>query len=252
MAAPAARAPLLAALLALMALATNAAYANLQFAEIFYRTHVLSRVWSSLALGILAGWAAARWPRARLGIFAVPALFVAFGTWGGLERQDLFVSTWRQHQRELSSIAANAPALRPGTGIILRSGILPPTYLATQVHYLTRAWLTLIYDRPDVHCLRLGTAVGTGCRPASTGLDCWHPGQADCFAKGTCAPDHFDYDRLIVMDYDAASGVYRLRPSLAGDPLAAGAEAAASSYRPADRILHRPLTTAQRRLLLLP
>jgi hypothetical protein len=249
--APAARVLGLAALLALMALAANAAYASLQFSDIRYRTHVLSRVWVSLALGILAGWAAARWPRAKLGVLAVPALFVGLGTWGGLERQDLFLSTWRLHQRELLSIATSAPALRPGTVVILRSGDRPPTYLATQVEYLSISWLRLLYDEPYIEALRLGPQLGTGCRPGPQGLDCWHSGQADCFAARTCAPDHYDYDRTILMDYDAPAGVYRLRASLAGDPLAEGAAAAAAAYRPEERILQRPLSTAQRRLLLL-
>jgi hypothetical protein len=241
----------LVALLAAMALAANAAYADLHFADIYYRTHVLSRIWASLALGILAGWAVARWPRARLAFLAVPALFVGLGTWGGLERQDLWLSTWRRHQRELSSIVTSAPALRPGTGVFLRSGAIPVTYLATQADYLTRAWLALLYDQPWLRSLRLWPLRGTGCRPTPRGLDCWHEGQADCFAAQRCAPDHFDYDTLVLLDYDAAAGVYRLRNSLAGDPLAEGAGAAASAYRPEARILRRPLSSAQRRLLLL-
>jgi len=249
------------ALFVLMALAANAAYANLQFADIRYRTQVASRIWASLALGILAGWAAARWPRARLGILALPALFVGLGIWAGLERQDFFLSTWRLHRRELLSIVASAPAIRAGTGVILRSATIPPTYLATQVDYLARAWLGLLYDEPRPHALRLVPGLGhslrlgpfgAGCRPTPRGLDCWHPGQADCFAARSCAPDHYDYDRLLLFDYDAAAGVYRLRTSLAGDSLAEGAAApAAAAYRPEERILRRPLSAAQRRLLLL-
>jgi hypothetical protein len=249
--APAARVLSLVVLLALMALASNAAYANIHFADIYYRTHVLSRIWVSLALGILAGWAAARWPRARSGSLLVPALFVGLGTWGGLERQDLFLSTWRQHQRELMSIAMSAPAIRPGTGVILRSGAVAPTYLATQADYLTHSWLALIYDEPGIHSLRLWPLRGTGCQPTPRGLDCWHESGACLIAPG-CGREHFDYDRLILMDYDAPAGVYRLRTSLAGDALAEGAAAAASVYRPEERILRRPLSTAQHRLLLLP
>jgi hypothetical protein len=248
--APPARMASLVALLALMALAANAAYADLHFADIHYRTHVLSRVWASLALGILAGWATARWPRARLGLLAVPALFIGFGTWGGLERQDLFLATWHRHQRELSSIATSAPALRPGTGLVLRGDPARKTYLATQADYLTNSWLVLLYGQPDVHSLRLSPLRGTGCQPTPKGLDCWHEGQADCFAAHTCAPDHFDYDRLVLMDFVDGAGVYRLRISLAGDPLAAGAETAAAAYRPERRILPGALSTAQRRLLL--
>jgi hypothetical protein len=101
--------------------------------------------------------------------------------------------------------------------------------------------------------LRLEPLRGSGCRPTPQGLDCWHDGQAGCFAAGRCAADHFDYDRLVLMDYDVTAGVYRLRTSLAGDPLAAGAAAAAAAaaYRPEARILRRPLSRAQRRLLLL-
>ncbi len=248
--APAMRPVGLVIILASMALASNAAYANIRLADIHYRTHVLSRIWASLALGILAGWAAARWPRARLGVLAVPALFVGLGTWGGLERQDLFLASWRQHQRELLSIVTGAPALRPDSGVILRSGTLPSTFLATQADYLTLSWLTLLYGQPGFHGARLAPFLGTGCRPTPRGLDCWHEGQAGCFAAGRCAPDHFDYARLILMDYDAAAGIYRVRTSLAGDPLARGAEAAAAAYRPEARIVRRPLSTAQRRLLL--
>ncbi len=241
----------LAALLALMALAANAAYANLSFADIHYRTHLLSRIWVSLALGVLAGWAAARWPRARFGVLAVPVLFVGLGIWGGLERQDFFLATWRQHQRELLSIATAAPALRPGAGVILRSGVITHTFHATEADYLTHSWLVLLYDQPRIHCLRLAAQRGTGCRPTPQGLECWHEGQAACVATGRCAPDPFAYDRLVLLDFDAAAGVYRLRPSLAGDPLAEGAAAAAAAYRPEAQILRRPLSTMQRRLLLL-
>jgi hypothetical protein len=241
----------LTALFAAAALAANAAYANITFAALYYRTHVVSRIWASLAIGILAGWAAARWPRLRPGWLAVPALFVGLGTWGGLERQDLFLSTWRLHQRELASIAANAPGLREDARVILRSGPRPPWYMATEADYLTLAWLGLIYDQPHIHPLRLAPERHTGCRPGPRGLDCWHEGMEACFAAGSCAPDHFDYAHLIVMDYDPAAGVYRLRGSLAGDRLAAGAAAAAAAYRPEAQILRQPLSAAQRRLLLL-
>jgi hypothetical protein len=248
---PAARALGLAALFALMALAANAAYAALQLADIHYRTHMTSRVWASLALGIVAGWAAARWPRHRLAVLAVPALFVGFGVWGGLERQDFLLSTWHRHQRELLSIVSSAPAISPGTGIILRGDSAPAAYLATQADYLTRAWMSLLYDRPRLHCLRLASSRGTGCQPTARGLDCWHENDAACFAAHTCAPDHFDYDRLILMDLDPLAGVYRLRPSLAGDPLAGAAGTAAAAYRPLERIRAGALSTIQRRLLLI-
>ena len=73
-----------------MALAANAAYAFVWFSEIHYRTHILSRVWASMAIGILAGWVAAAGrgqgracrPGLRWAAAAVVTAFVFFGTWG--------------------------------------------------------------------------------------------------------------------------------------------------------------------------
>ena len=228
----------------------NAAYAGLQMAEIHYRTHILSRTWASLALAVLVGWAAQQWPRLRAGLLLVPVLFVGFGVWGGLERQDLWVSTWRLHQRELLSIVTAAPALTPGTGIILRSAPTPDLYLATEADYLAQSWLVLLYDDPAIHALRLAPDRGTGCRATPEGLDCWHEGQAECFAAGTCAADRFPYEKLVILDFDDRKGTWRLLPASEGDPLLGASGAAPAGYRPAGRILKRPLTPRQRALLL--
>ena len=246
----AARTLLLAGMFAGMALVANAAYAGLQMAEVHYRTHILSRTWASLAVAILVGWAVQQWPRLRAGFLLVPALFVGLGVWGGLERQDLWVSTWRLHQKELLSIVTNAPALTPGTGIILRSGPTPDLYLATEADYLAESWLILLYDDPAIHGLRLAPDRGTGCRATPEGLDCWHEQQAECFAAGTCAADRFPYEKLVILDFDDRQGTWRLVANPQGDPLLGGSGAA--GYRPAGRILKRPLTPRQRALLLRP
>lgn len=246
----AARVFLLAGMLAAMALVANAAYASLQMAEYHYRTHILSRTWASLAVAVLIGWAVQRWPRVRAGFLLVPVLFVGFGVWGGLERQDLWVSTWRLHQRELLSIVTSAPALAPGTGIILRSGPTPSLYLATEAEYLAQSWLILLYDDTAIHTLRLAPDRGTGCRAAAEGLDCWHEQQADCFAAATCAPDRFPYDKLVILDFDERTGTWRLVATAQGDPLLGASDGAQTGYRPAGRILKRPLTPRQRALLL--
>ncbi len=242
---------LLAGTFATMALIANAAYAGLQMAEIHYRTHVLSRVWASLAIAVLIGWAVRRQPRFRAGFLLVPALFVGLGVWGGLERQDLWVSTWRLHQKELLSIVTSAPALTPGTGIILRSGPTPDLYLATEADYLAQSWLVLLYDDPAIHGLRMAPDRGTGCRATPAGLDCWHEQEAECFAAGTCAADRFPYERLVIFDFDERTGTWRLVSNPRGDPLLGGSGAALAGYRPAGRILKRPLTPRQRALLLL-
>jgi len=241
---------LLAGIFAAMALIANAAYAGLQMAEVHYRTHILSRTWASLAIAVLAGWAVQRWPRFRAGFLLVPVLFVGFGVWGGLERQDLWVSTWRLHQKELRSIVTSAPALTPGTGIILRSGPTPTLYLATEADYLAQSWLVLLYDDPSIHALRLAPDRGTGCRAKPEGLDCWHEQEAKCFAAATCAADRFPYEKLVILDFDDQKGTWQLVSNPQDDPLLGGSGAAPAGYRPADRILKRPLTPRQRALLL--
>lgn len=245
-----ARILLLAAIFAAMTLAANAAYAALQMAEIHYRTHILSRTWASLVVAVLIGWAAQQWPRLRAGFLLVPLLFVGFGVWGGLERQDLWVSTWRLHKKELLSIVTTAPALTPGTGIILRSPPTPDLYLATEADYLAQSWLILLYDDIAIHALRMAPDRGTGCRATPEGLECWHEQQAGCFDAGTCAADRFPYETLVILDFDNRRGTWRLLSSPRGDPLLGGSAAALAGYRPAGRIVERPLTKRQRALLL--
>ncbi|HXH38439.1 MAG TPA: hypothetical protein VNN08_07410 [Thermoanaerobaculia bacterium] len=241
---------LLTGIFAAMALAANAAYAALQMAEIHYRTHILSRTWASLAVAVLTGWAVQQWPRFRTAFLLVPLLFVGFGVWGGLERQDLWVSTWRLHKKELLSIVTTAPALTPGTGIILRSQPTPDLYLATEADYLAQSWLILLYDDVAIHALRMAPDRGTGCRATPEGLECWHEQKAECFAAGTCAADQFPYKTLVILDFNDGRGTWRLLSSPQGDPLLGGSAAALAGYRPAGRIVERPLTPRQRALLL--
>jgi hypothetical protein len=232
-----------------MALAANAAYAPIHLSEFHYRTHILSRVWTSAAIGILAAWAMAyRRLSLRIAGWVIATAFVFLGTWGGMERQDLFLATWRQHQRELSSILIAAPSLRPGTTVILRSEPTPHRYLATEADYLSESWLMLLYDQPELHSIRVTPERGTGCRATAAGLECWREGKAACVA---CTPDLFPYETLVLMDYDYGSNSYHLVPSLQGDPFARGHEVEAMRYRPETVIIRRPLTTRQRRILLV-
>jgi hypothetical protein len=244
------RSLLLVVIFTVMALAANAAYAGLQMAEIHYRTHIVSRVWASLAMAVLAGWLVQRWPRFRTVFLFVPLCFIGFGVWGGLERQDLWVSTWRMHQRELRSIVTAVPGKEPGTGIILRSRSTPDLYLATEADYLAQSWLQLLYDDRAIHALRLAPDRGTGCDATPQGLDCWHEGEATCFAARRCPADHFSYDTLVLLDFDERQGTWQLLADPRGDPLLGSGEAL-TRYRPTSRIVERPLTARQRALLLL-
>lgn len=240
----------LAGLFALMALIANAAYAGLQMAEFHYRTHILSRIWASLAIALCVGWAVRRWPRFRVAFLLVPVGFVGLGVWGGMERQDLWVSSWRLHQKELLSIVTNAPALEPGTSIVLRKTGVKPYYLATEADYLAESWLKLLYDNPSIHALSTSRGRGSGCRAGQQALDCWREGKADCFAAGTCAPERFLYERLVIMDLDPQEGIYRLLEDPRRDLQLAEVEAIATRYRPKERIVRRPLSARQRALLL--
>jgi hypothetical protein len=241
----------LAVLFATMALAANAAYALVWFSEIHYRTHILSRVWASMAIGILAGWAGSRRPGLRWAASAIVTAFVFFGTWGGIERQDFFLASWQGHQRELASILNAAPSLRPGTAVVLRSTATAGRYLATEADYLTKHWLRLLYNDPKLLAVRLNPKRGSGCKPTAVGIDCWLEGQARCFADTTCEPTRIQFEDLVVMDYDAGSGTWHLVPSLGDDPLARGYESEAEGYRPANRIVPQPWSLRQRRLLLM-
>ena len=239
----------LAALFAVMALAANAAYALVQFSDVHYRTHILSRTWASAAIGIFAGMAA-RVPRLRWPAHAVVAAFVCFGVWGGMERQDFFLGTWKRHQRELASILTAAPSIRPGTVIVLRGTARSGRLMATEADYLGRHWMRLLYNDPRVRTLRLDPSRGSGCNAESLGVRCWREGQAACVANGTCQPARFTFDSMIVLDYDPRSETYRLVRTLRDDPLARGAISDSERYRPEERIVSQAWTVRQRRLLL--
>jgi hypothetical protein len=238
-----------AAVFVIMALAANAAYAGVWFSELHYRTHILSRIWASAAIGILAGWIFARWPRLRWTAAAGVTLFVFFGAWGGVERQDYFLGSWRGHQRELVSILDAAPALRPSTAVILRGTPPAGRYLATEADYLTAHWLRLLYDDAQLRTFRLDPRRGASCAASPLGVVCQPEGR-DISYDHKKRESLFRFNALVVMDYDAASGTWRLLRSFHGDPLARGHEAEAESYRPAARIVPGPWTLIQRRLLL--
>src|SRR5205807_862673 len=97
---------------------------------------------------------------------------------------------WRQHQRELASILAAAPSLRPGTSMILRSGDLPDLYLATEADYLTGMWLRLLYDDPAMRTLRLAPDRRSSCSAALDGLVC----NRECPSNRTCLQQLFPYE----------------------------------------------------------
>lgn len=224
-----------------LSLASNAMFAAVQLQEIHYRTHLLSGVWTAILVAVVAGLEGAR----RRWTIAVPIAFVGFGLLGGLERQGFYQGAWQEHQRELASIVAAAPALRPGTEVVL---YVPahPRYLATEIHY-AQAWLQLLYGESRFQGAPYWAPEHrSGCRAEADGVLCWPHGKERCVTDGSCPGTRIPYERLVVFGYDVTSNSYRLLDRLPTEPPVYPA-----AYRPADRIVHRPLTTLQRRILML-
>ncbi len=133
-----------------MVIGSNVTYVPVHFSNVFYRTHWVSRVWSSIAIAIASYWAFMSIRKSwRPAVLLVPSFFVFWGTYGGLERQDYYLAYWKQHKAELQSIVDQVPGLRPDAYLIL-STPKKPFYLATEATYLARAWLTYLYDDPTL------------------------------------------------------------------------------------------------------
>jgi hypothetical protein len=243
---------LLAATSLLMAFASNAALAGLQLATIFYRTQVVSRVWASLFLAIVSDRLirrlGGRWPPGLL----LPTVFVALGLAGGLERQDFFLASWRQHRVELASIVEQAPSLRPEALLLLQTPPAP-AYLATEAPYLAEAWAVVLYRDPSFmkRLFLWAPERGTGCLAEERRLRCWEEGQADCFAEGTCEGRSLPYERLVLMTYVPEERRFRLLREIPAALLGAHPESG-RGYAPEAMILRRPVDSFQRGVLFNP
>lgn len=218
----------------LVVLSLHAAYAGAQLADRRYRTQLVSRVFASLLVALLTGLFARRLRRPATAL-ALPAVFVAFGIAGGLERHDFFLSSWRRERTELASTLAEAPSLDPTATLVLSLVPDPGGYQATRVPYLAAAWMSLL--RGDVS-LGGRTVVelpgwGATCRAEPAGFAC-------PVSSGGPAPGTIPWDRLVLLSFDAASGRYRLVPSI---PESGGA------YRPDALIRSAPMSIRARALL---
>lgn len=200
------------AVLLAMAAASNVAFASVHFSDIFYRTHLLSRVFVSVGLGVAVD-ALLGSRRAVLG-WALAAAFVGFGAAGAVERQDYFLSSWRDHRRELASLLEAVPAVEPRASLVL---FMPddPGWHATKADYLARAWVRILYDEtPDLsERTYLWTPGGqSGCKVEETGLRCWKDVEKLCFEAGTCPGHLVRFEDLVVAAFIPLEGRYRLVP----------------------------------------
>jgi hypothetical protein len=218
--------------LAAAALLSNAAYAAVQLSEYFYRTHLLTRVLTSIVIAWAAGRLLARRDRGRFLGGVLAGTFLACGVAGGIERQDYYLSSWRRHRAELSSIVDQVPRTRPDTEILL---VLPsdPAFQAMKVTYLARRWTTLLYpDRRFRPLLSLWAPdAGTACEAEAGGFRCREYEEQDCFAKGTCPGRKLAWEKTIVLTYDPAASRFTLEDEIR-ESLLGGKAGPGDSYRP--------------------
>ena len=233
-----------AALLVWLAVATyasNAIFAGVISADVFYRTHIFSKVWASILIALLGEGLSSRLGRAeRIGL-VLPALFVAFGAAAGLERQDYYLSSWRNHRAELASIVAQVPALRPGSSLVLYCPPYRP-FKATEAEYLTHAWLSLLEGDSTLtsRVYLWSESRKTGCEGEGTGLRCWKEGQEPCVPHRECAGALVPYDKMVLLTFSPRAGRYEWNdpfPSALLEPLAPKP----LGYRPSEQVLKRPL-----------
>jgi len=241
---------LLAGISLLMALASNATAASLQLSDIFYRTQVVSRVWTSLFLA-LASSEAVGWlgRRHRLVGLLLPSTFVVFGLAGGLERQDFFLASWRQHRVELASILEEAPWMQPDAWLVLYT---PPVaaFLATEAPYLARCWAVVLYQDPSMagRLFLWSRERKTGCRAEERAFRCWEEPEAACVAAGTCDGLTLPYEKVVLMSYAAAEGRFRLQRQLPAE-LLGDRRRSGLGYAPEAMIGRRPVGRFPHRLL---
>ena len=217
--------------------ATHAAWAGVSASTGFYRTQLFSRVLVSALLGLVASRLLNPKGLSRLTGFALVAVFTGFGVAGGLARQDHFLSTWRQHRKELRSIVDAVPEAQAATKLLL---VLPhePTYTAMPVPYLAERWATLLWPdpsgRPSVFLW--SEDAGSACVADTTGFRCRPHEQQACFDAGTCPGVMLPWERLIVMTWESDEGRFKLVERVPSR-LLGYLPSSDLDYRPRDRIV---------------
>lgn len=240
---------------AAFAVLANATYMSVQLAFLYYRTHVHSRVWASLAITLGLALLARRGGRATWAAAAIAVLFLAFGIAGGQERQRYFADAWQRHRVELASLAEALPP--PPAHLLLTRSASPGFYVATQVPYLARFWAGLLGNDTAMMCRvsAITPAKETTCRAEADRLICE---VAVNRTNRRCGPAagraEIPYANLVVADYDTATGRYEIvrdLPSAFTPPGEAGARArqAYAPLRLAPRAVRQPFA---RQLLQVP
>lgn len=203
------------AVLALLAVAANAAYASVVLSEFYCRTHLLSRVWTALLLAVGLARLIERGVAARAAATALAALLVALGLRGGLERQDYYTGHWRRHRAELLSLREAAPGLTSDARVVLR---IPPHdgFTATGAGYLARAWMVLLHADPSLECRVVYWADGrpNRCEARDGALVCRGERSPDCVWLEGSEVDSVPVERMVWIEYDPAARRFFRRDTL--------------------------------------
>lgn len=201
--------------LGLLAFAANAAYASVVLSQFYCRTHLLSRVWTSLLAAAGLAWLLERGTAARAAATALAALLVALGLRGGLERQDYYAGHWRRHRAELVSLRDAAPGLTPDARVVLR---VPPHdgFTATGAGYLARAWMVLLHADPSLECRVVYWADGrpNRCEARDGSLVCRGERSPDCIRREGTDEDRVPVGQMVWIEYDPIARRFSRRDSL--------------------------------------
>ncbi len=229
----------------------NATFMAVHLSEIYYRTHLLSRVWASLAVAATTGAVVHRGALGLVSGLSVAGAVLALGILGGQERQDYFRGYWQRHQRELGSIADALSGLAQEAQVVLRRPS-HALYTATEAPYLARAWTTLLVADPSVECRTFLASPdrGTSCTPEPGALVCRGDRSPRC-GSGASADHRIPYDQLIVLTYDPAAAQYRVETMLPHEftPAALAGERASGEYSPARHLGERRVSRLAASLL---
>ena len=203
--------------------AANAMFAFAQLSEFVYRTQIVSSLWSALVVAAVCDWILSGAVvfksdvvRSRALAFvglALPTVFVGLGILGGLERQNFYLASWQQQQRELKSLLTAVPGLDDDAYLFLRVPA-SPRGLATEHTEYARQWVMLLYGKPDLtERVFVESYLGGGCQPRADGLFCRHQ-RAGAGRFQRRYEEHWEvlvpYEKLIVATFDATIGEYRL------------------------------------------
>jgi len=220
--------------------ALHAAWASVVFSQYFYRTQVLSRVLVSTVIGLAASRLLARSGTPRIAGLALVALFTGFGIAGGMERQDMYLATWRRHRIELSSLVEEVPRAKPAATLLL---VVPhdPAYQATEAPYLARRWSEFLWEdaatRPRTFLWSVDAT--TSCAVDREGFRCRMPEEKECFDSGACPGKRLRWEEIILLTWRAEEGRFRLEDEIP-DVLLGDLPPPLGLYRPRDLILAGP------------